>query len=134
MKSGVLVALDFSASLARDRFRHMIILLHWRRILGILMLFVATAVLVPISFTCAITASESRVTHEQMVRLFHASHRIGLLALAFQVVSAWLVLGKPFRPLRLVGAIVGFVVVSSIGGILLDASGRLWWRVAQVFM
>jgi hypothetical protein len=37
---------------------------HWKRILGILMLFVTTAFLVPISFTCAITASESPVTHD----------------------------------------------------------------------
>ena len=113
----------------------MVILLTWKRILGILILLTATAVLVPISFTCAITASESPVTHDQMVRLVHASHRIGWLALAFQAISAWLVLGKSLTPPRLVGAVVGFVVASSIAGILFsDAAGRWWWRVAQVFM
>jgi hypothetical protein len=99
----VLVALDFSANLARDRFQHMVILLNWRRILGILMLFLATAVLVPISFTCAILASESPVTHGQVVRLAQASHRIGVLALVLQIIATLLFLGKPFGPLRFVG-------------------------------
>ena len=104
-----------SANLARDRFPYMLILLNWRRILGILMLFVATAFLVPISATCTILASESPVTHDQMVRLLQASRRIEVLALMLRIVAAWLFQTKPFRLLRFVGAIVGFVAISFIG-------------------
>jgi hypothetical protein len=107
---------------------------HWKRILGILMLFVATAFLVPISATCTILASESPVTHDQMVRLLQACRRIEVLALMLQIAAAWLFQTKPFRLLRFVGAIVGFVAISFIGGILFPVFGHWAWRVAQAFI
>ena len=71
-----------------------------------------------------------------MVRLVHASHQIGVLALVLQIVAAALLFwGKPFRPLRYVGAVVGFVFVSFIGGMLFSGVfGHWFWRMAQVFM
>jgi uncharacterized membrane protein (DUF441 family) len=82
-----------------------------KRLIGLFVLLLATAFLMPLGFTCAITASESPVTHDQAVRLVRTAHQLNIGSLVAEVVAAWLLRGRPLRPLRFAGLVIGCVVV-----------------------
>lgn len=69
-----------------------------QRLIGLLLLLLATAFLVPLGFTCAITASESPITHDQYVRLVKMANQLNIWSLVAELVAAWLLRGKPLRP------------------------------------
>jgi hypothetical protein len=106
-----------------------------QRLIGLLVLLLATAFLVPLGFTCAITASESPVTHDQSVRLVKMANQLNIWSLVAELVAAWLLRGKPLRPLRFAGVVISCVVVGFLGGILISNFFFVHWsKLVRVLM
>jgi hypothetical protein len=106
-----------------------------QRLIGLLVLLLAMGVLVPLGFTCAIITLDSPVTHDQAVRLVKMANQLNIGSLAAEVVAAWLLRGKPLRPLRFAGVVIGCVVVGFLGGILIsDLLFVHWSKLVRVLM
>jgi hypothetical protein len=111
------------------------------RLIGLLVLLLAMTFLVPLGFTCAITASESPVTHDQSVRLVKMANQLNISALVAELVAASLLRGKPLRPLRFAGVVrftgvvIGCVVVGFLGGSMIsDFFFFHWSKLVRVLM
>jgi hypothetical protein len=106
-----------------------------QRLIGLLVLLLAMAFLVPLGFTCAIFALDSPVTRDQSARLAKMANQLSIWSLVAEVVAAWLLRGRPLRPLRFAGIVIGCVVVGFLGGVLIFNFFWLdWWKLVRVLI
>jgi hypothetical protein len=105
---------------------------------GVVLLFVVSAIMVPLFVACAILASESPMPHEQFIRISRATNMLGWLCLLVQVGAGWLVysgysIQKVLvrRLLWLAGILLSAVICSFVCGFLVSGvAEHKWYDIA----